>query len=579
MARPQKEGMDYFPHDTDAVNDEKIEALRALYGNDGYAFYFILLERIYRTNNFELDVSNAETIQILARKVAVTTEKFKQMLDTALKWNCFDADAYRERSCLTSSGIKKRARVVVEKRKKMQKAYRRQKAGVSEAETGEETGQETGAETPQSKEKKSKAKKSKVEESKASNNKNNMPPEGGGAGKKQAQAGEKRKETPNSGGNSLNSGKNGDSRLANDCRNDCQYDNKTENDITGGKAPDNGHRVGNEPDNSQYYNLLALVISALAGSCDNNPGNGYQYCNTLDSGARANNTLESRIRDGNASVNGKQGGSAPGNGIIGDVLLVNSNQGGNTPGNGNKGDNIPGYRNKEDNAPGNGRKSASVPAGGNQGCSAPGSGFKALENGNQYGNVPVDENWDDNTLENSIRDGNAFVIGKEGEKILGNGNQYGNALDSGSRGDNTPINGNQGGNASGNGKKDGNIAGNGKKDDRPRLIMDYYNQVFTGLWARPLRLTRERRAKIKARLRTFSADELMTAINNIRQSAFHCGENDKGRVYATPEFIFRNDSQVDKWLKVVPRHPKRAGPEPKSWGVLRQMWEEGGELN
>ena len=47
MARPQKEGMDYYPHDIDAANDEKIEALRAIYGNNGYAFYFILLERIY----------------------------------------------------------------------------------------------------------------------------------------------------------------------------------------------------------------------------------------------------------------------------------------------------------------------------------------------------------------------------------------------------------------------------------------------------------------------------------------------------------------------------------------------------
>ena len=73
MARPQKEGMDYFPHDTDAVNDEKIEALRALYGNDGYAFYFIMLERIYRTAEFEINVSDAETqketFQILAKKV------------------------------------------------------------------------------------------------------------------------------------------------------------------------------------------------------------------------------------------------------------------------------------------------------------------------------------------------------------------------------------------------------------------------------------------------------------------------------------------------------------------------------
>lgn len=504
MARPQKEGMDYFPHDTDAVNDEKIEALRALYGNDGYAFYFILLERIYRTNNFELDVSNAETIQILARKVAVTTEKFKQMLDTALKWNCFDANAYRERGCLTSSGIKKRARVVVEKRKKMQKAYRRQKAGVSEAETGEETGQEMGAETPQSK-----VKKSKVQESKASNNKNNMPPKGGGASKKQAQAGEKREETLNGGDNAPNSGKNSDSISFNGY----QYDNTPDNVVTGGNAPSNGYREGNTPVNgSQYCNLLALVISALAGSCDSTPGNGYQYCNTLDSGARANNTLESNIREGNTSANGRQGGNAPGSDITGDILLVNSNQSGNTLGNGNKGNNIPGYRCKDDNAPGNGRKSNSAPVRGN-------------------------------------------------------------------RGDNTQSDGNQVGNAPGGGNKDGNIAGNGKKDDRLRQIMDYYNQVFTGLWARPLRLTRERRAKIKARLRTFSADELMTAISNIRQSAFHCGENDKGRVYATPEFIFRNDSQVDKWLKAMPQHPKRAGPEPKSWGILRQMWEEGGELN
>ena len=79
MARPIKDGMDYFPHDTDASNDEKVEALRSLYGNDGYAFYFILLERIYRTNEAELDVSDAETIQILARKVSVTTEKFEQI--------------------------------------------------------------------------------------------------------------------------------------------------------------------------------------------------------------------------------------------------------------------------------------------------------------------------------------------------------------------------------------------------------------------------------------------------------------------------------------------------------------------
>lgn len=158
MARPKKEGMDYFPHDTDAVNDEKIEALRLLYGNDGYAFYFILLERIYRTKEFELDVSDAETKQILARKVGVNLEVFQQMLETSLKRGCFDRDEYDERGVLTSEGIQKRAGVVVEKREKMRSKYRNDKVSeVSDAETT----QETRVETPQSKVKESKEKKSK----------------------------------------------------------------------------------------------------------------------------------------------------------------------------------------------------------------------------------------------------------------------------------------------------------------------------------------------------------------------------------------------------------------------------------
>lgn len=149
MARPRKEGMDYFPHDTDAVNDTKIEALRMLYGNDGYAFYFILLELIYKQPDFELDVSDAETIQILAKKVEVTPEKFNNMMQTAIKRGCFDADAYHERCVLTSEGVKKRSKVVVDKREKMrQKSHNSavkellpNSCGVSDAETGEESTQ------------------------------------------------------------------------------------------------------------------------------------------------------------------------------------------------------------------------------------------------------------------------------------------------------------------------------------------------------------------------------------------------------------------------------------------------------
>jgi hypothetical protein len=142
MARPIKSGLDYFPHDCDASGDEKIEALRSLYGNDGYAFYFILCERIYRTPDFELDVSDAETRQILSRKVGVTAAQFEKMLATSLKRGCFEQKAYSKRKVLTSNGIKQRGSAILQRREKMRDSYAKRhgvSGEVSDAETREET--------------------------------------------------------------------------------------------------------------------------------------------------------------------------------------------------------------------------------------------------------------------------------------------------------------------------------------------------------------------------------------------------------------------------------------------------------
>lgn len=82
-------------------------------------------------------------------------------------------------------------------------------------------------------------------------------------------------------------------------------------------------------------------------------------------------------------------------------------------------------------------------------------------------------------------------------------------------------------------------------------VMNFYNQQFYECWSSPLKFTTEREKHIRARLKNFSVDDLKKAIVNLRASPFHCGENDKGKVYATPEFLFKNDSQVDKWLKEI----------------------------
>jgi hypothetical protein len=160
LARPIKEGMDYFPHDTDATGDEKVETLMMLYGTKGYAFYFILLERIYRQPNFELDISDAETQQILSRKIAITHQEFETILKSAIKHKCFDKELYEKHGILTSNGIKKRTTSVIDKRQKMRKTYTDR---VSDAETIQKPSRNT-AESTQSKVKESIEKKSIVKE-------------------------------------------------------------------------------------------------------------------------------------------------------------------------------------------------------------------------------------------------------------------------------------------------------------------------------------------------------------------------------------------------------------------------------
>lgn len=162
MARPIKNGMDYFPHDTDASSDEKLEALRSLYKNDGYAFYFILLERIYRSENGELSIENEAVFKLLLRRIGVSHTKFTKMLQTSFELNLFNKEKFENEKVITSNGIKRRASSIETERERKRKQYKSKKntgemEEISEVSPGVFPG-ETSGETPQSKEKQSKAK-------------------------------------------------------------------------------------------------------------------------------------------------------------------------------------------------------------------------------------------------------------------------------------------------------------------------------------------------------------------------------------------------------------------------------------
>ncbi|MCZ2223868.1 MAG: DUF4373 domain-containing protein [Chitinophagales bacterium] len=158
MGRPIKQGLDYFPHDTDASSDEKLESLRALYRNDGYAFYFIILERIYRSNNGELNLSSDEEKKILAKKIGITLKRYETILKSCFKINLFDEKKFSKNGLLTSSGIQKRFVQIQAERQRKREHYEKKKGVLDVQKGGRNNGETTGemgGETPQSKVKKS----------------------------------------------------------------------------------------------------------------------------------------------------------------------------------------------------------------------------------------------------------------------------------------------------------------------------------------------------------------------------------------------------------------------------------------
>ena len=108
MARPHKQGLSYFPHDTDAANDGKIHSLVAMFGTEGYAFYFILLENIFRTENGRINCGKPCEKAGWAKAIGITVEKFNSILEIALEVGCFDKVIFENEKVLTSNGVQKR---------------------------------------------------------------------------------------------------------------------------------------------------------------------------------------------------------------------------------------------------------------------------------------------------------------------------------------------------------------------------------------------------------------------------------------------------------------------------------------
>ena len=116
LARPRKDGLDYFPLDVDLFEDDKIKILKARYGADGIILYLYLLCRIYR-HGYYMQV-NEDFEYIISEDLKMSPDKVKQVLTFLLSRSLFDNTLFQSDAVLTSAGIQKRFQLAVKERAK-----------------------------------------------------------------------------------------------------------------------------------------------------------------------------------------------------------------------------------------------------------------------------------------------------------------------------------------------------------------------------------------------------------------------------------------------------------------------------
>lgn len=117
MARPAKEGLDYFPLDVDIDQDDKIALIEAQHGVTGFAVVIKLLMKIYKNSYF---YEWAEKEQLLfSKRVNVDINKVNAIINDCVKWGFFNKELFETYEILTSKGIQRRYLEAVGRRNKV----------------------------------------------------------------------------------------------------------------------------------------------------------------------------------------------------------------------------------------------------------------------------------------------------------------------------------------------------------------------------------------------------------------------------------------------------------------------------
>jgi len=106
MARPKKNGLDYFSIDVDIFDDEKVIPVSSEFGTKGDGILIRVLCAIYR-NGYYVEYSDAFIFKI-AKQAGENYDTVFDVVSGLVKWGFFDKYMFETFKVLTSKGIQKR---------------------------------------------------------------------------------------------------------------------------------------------------------------------------------------------------------------------------------------------------------------------------------------------------------------------------------------------------------------------------------------------------------------------------------------------------------------------------------------
>jgi len=101
MARPERNNVDYFPHD--CTHGRKMYIIESKYGNDGYAVWFKLLEQIGLAEYHYLDLREETQLLYLSSLMKIDLKTFEDILNDLAKINAIHSQLYKQHKIIWSS--------------------------------------------------------------------------------------------------------------------------------------------------------------------------------------------------------------------------------------------------------------------------------------------------------------------------------------------------------------------------------------------------------------------------------------------------------------------------------------------